>query len=53
MDWKNVYREKLTTAAEAVRRIKSGDRVVVGHASGSPEVLLGAIMDNCDAYSGV
>jgi 4-hydroxybutyrate CoA-transferase len=53
MDWKNVYNEKLTTAAEAVRRIKSGDRVVVGHASGSPEVLLRAMMDNRDAYSGV
>lgn len=53
MDWKNTYSERRMTAAEAVRKIKSGDRVVVGHASGSPEVLLGAMMENRSEYKDV
>jgi len=53
MSWKELYKSKLTTAGEAVTHIKSGDRVVVGHASGSPEVLLAAMMDNRNAYEDV
>ncbi len=53
MNWKETYRKKTVTAAEAVRHIKSGDRVVVGHACGSPEVLLKAMVDNCAAYENV
>ena len=53
MDWKHTYSERRMTAAEAVRKIKSGDRVVVGHASGSPEVLLGAMMENRSEYKDV
>ena len=53
MDWKETYKNRLTTAQEAVRKIKSGDRVVVGHATGSPEVLLKAMLDNKDAYENV
>jgi len=53
MDWEKEYKQKLTTAQEAVRQIKSGDRVVVGHATGSPEVLLKAMMANKDAYENV
>jgi len=53
MDWKETYNNKLTTAQEAVKQIKSGDRVVVGHATGSPEVLLKAMVDNKEAYENV
>ncbi|TFG93859.1 MAG: acetyl-CoA hydrolase/transferase family protein [Syntrophobacterales bacterium] len=53
MDWKEGYKSKLTTAQEAARQIKSGDRVVVGHATGSPEVLLKAMVDNKAAYENV
>ncbi len=53
MDWKEIYKNKLTTAQEAVRQIKSGDRVVVGHACGSPEILLKAMVDNKEAYENV
>lgn len=53
MDWKETYKSRLTTAQEAVRKIKSGDRVVVGHATGSPEVLIRAMLDNKDAYENV
>jgi len=53
MDWKEIYKSKLMTAQEAVKKIKSGDRIVVGHASGSPEILLRAMVDNKDAYENV
>jgi len=53
MDWKEIYKSKLTTAQEAVKQIKSGDRVVVGHACGSPEILLKVMVDNKEAYKNV
>jgi 4-hydroxybutyrate CoA-transferase len=53
MQWEELYKERLTTAEKAVTHIKSGDRVVVGHASGSPEVVLKAMVENKDAYENV
>lgn len=53
MDWELVYKEKLTTAEEAVKHIKSGDRVVAGHAAGSPELLLDEMVKNKEAYRDV
>jgi 4-hydroxybutyrate CoA-transferase len=53
MKWQDVYRQRLTTAAEAVSHIQSGDRVVVGHACGSPETLLAAMVANRQAYRDV
>lgn len=53
MDWQELYREKLVDAEEAVSRISSGDRVVVGHACGSPEILLRAMVDNKERYHNV
>ena len=53
MTWQNVYKQKLTTAEEAVKHINSGDRVVVGHACGSPETLIKAMVANKEAYRDV
>ena len=53
MDWKEIYKKKLTSAEEAVRYIKSGDRVVLGHASGEPQVLVKAMVANKEAYQNV
>lgn len=53
MNWQEIYRSRMTTAEEAVKAIKSGDRVVVGHACGSPELLLKTMVENRDAYKGV
>ncbi|GLH73605.1 4-hydroxybutyrate CoA-transferase [Geothrix limicola] len=50
MDWQRIYREKLTTAEAAVRVIKSGDRVVVGHAAGAPQELLKALVAQKDRF---
>lgn len=53
MDWKELYRKSLTTAEEAVKHIKSGDRVVAGHACGEPEVLIDAMVANAAQYKDV
>ena len=52
-DWKKYYQEHLTTAAEAVKHIKSGNRVVIGHACGEPAHLVNARVDNAAAYKNV
>ncbi|MEE9911736.1 MAG: 4-hydroxybutyrate CoA-transferase [Deltaproteobacteria bacterium] len=53
MNWQDIYRQKKTTAQEAVRHIRSGDRVVVGHACGSPETLIRAMVAGKEAYRDV
>ncbi len=53
MDWKQIYKDKLTTAAEAVKLIKSGDRVAIGHAVGEPSHLVDAMVANCMNYNNV
>ncbi len=53
MDWKQMYKDKLTTAAEAVKLIKCGDRVSIGHAVGEPTHLVDAMVANCQDYTDV
>lgn len=53
MSWKEEYHQKLTNAAEAVKAIKSGNRVVIGHAYGQPQHLVNAMIANKDAYENV
>jgi len=53
MDWKADYQQRLMTADQAVKLIKSGDRVVVGHAVGEPTALLEAMVNNAAQYKDV
>ena len=53
MDWKSIYEERLTTAADAVNRIKSGNRVATPHAAGEAKHIIGAMVENKDAYRNV
>lgn len=53
MDWKEIYSGRLVSAAEAVRHIKSGDRVVTGHSIAEPPALIEAMVANKDAYENV
>ncbi len=39
MNWKDEYKKKITTAAEAVKLVKSGDRIALSHACAEPRVL--------------
>lgn len=53
MSWKEEYADKICTAQEAVSKIKSGDRVVLGHAVGEPTTLSKALVENYLAYEDV
>jgi len=47
------YRSKLRTADEAVRKIRSGQRVFIGSSCGEPQHLVNALMDNANFFSDV
>ena len=53
MNHKETYNKKLTTAKEAVKKIKSGDRVSLAHASGEPLHIVDAMVANYEAYRDV
>ena len=52
-NWIAYYEERRTTAAEAVKHIHSGDRVVIGHACGEPSALIDAMVADAAAYRDV
>ena len=47
------YSSKLRTADEAVRMIRSGQRVFIGSSCGEPQHLVNALMDNARFFSDV
>ncbi len=53
MSWQDYYKKRCVDAKTAVRNVKSGDRVVVGHAVGEPCALLEALVDNYQQYKNV
>lgn len=53
MDWRKNYEGKLTTAEEAVKRIKSGDKVVLAHCVSEPTALVDAMVANAKSYKNV
>ena len=53
LDWENIYESKKVTAEEAISYIKSGDRVVTGHAAGEPTYLIDTLVDNYEMYENV
>lgn len=44
-NWKKIYQHKIVTAVEAAKHIKSGNRVVTGHACAEPSALLDAMVE--------
>ncbi|WP_010236488.1 acetyl-CoA hydrolase/transferase family protein [Clostridium arbusti] len=50
MNWKDIYKDRLVSAKEAVSNIKSGSRVVIGHAVGEPLALVDALVENKKYY---
>ena len=52
-DIQKLYNEKLTTAAEAVKLVKSGDRLYAGTASSCAYALLNALWERKDELEGV
>jgi len=50
---RDTYRSKLRSADEAVRMIRSGQRVFIGSSCGEPQHLVDALMDNAGDFSDV
>ncbi len=44
MKWQEIYKSRLTTPDEAVKLVKSGDRVIPGHAASESKLLINALM---------
>lgn len=53
MDWQTVYKSKQISAAQAVEKIKSDDRVVIGHAVAEPTEVIQAMLKNKEQYRNV
>ena len=43
-NWKQKYAKKIMSAEVALKQVKDGDRVVVGHACGEPPTLVDALV---------
>jgi len=48
MDWKSIYESRRCSLDEAVGQVKSGDRVILGSACGTPEDLIDALLKRTD-----
>lgn len=53
MTWRDYYSQRLVSAEEAVKHIKSGDRVVLGHACGEPLLLPTAMVARAEELNDV
>lgn len=52
-DWRTVYQNKLVSAEQAVKVVKSGNRIVTGHACGEPSALVEALVARAPELSAV
>jgi 4-hydroxybutyrate CoA-transferase len=52
-DWEKTYQSKVVTAETALQAVKSGDRVVIGHACGEPKALVAALNARSSNLEGV
>jgi hypothetical protein len=52
-DWKQKYAKKIISAETALKQVKDGDRVVVGHACGEPPTLVEALVARAPELKGV
>lgn len=53
MNWNNLYRNKLTDVATALKKIESGNRVYLGGGAGVPVQLSQALVDRADELRNV
>ncbi len=53
MNWKEQYRDRIVSAAEAAGAINSGDRVVCSHASTNPQLIMRELVAQKERLRGV
>lgn len=51
--WQELYKSKLTTAEEAAKTVKDGDRIFLGSGSSSPASVLDVLFDRADELNDV
>ena len=51
--WHKTFSEKCVSAAQALAAVRSGDRVVLGHAAGEPKVLVEELLRQAERLTGV
>lgn len=52
-DWRAAYKERLVSAELALQAVKSGNRVVLGHACSEPPALVQALVERASELSNV
>jgi len=53
MNWKEHYQSRIVTADEAAAKVKSGDNIVYGHATGEPQLFAEALIKRQDELKNV
>lgn len=53
LDWMKYYQDRTVSAREAVKKIKSNDNIVFGHALGEPQLLPEAMVERAHELSNV
>ncbi len=53
MNWKEIYDSRLCSFEDAVKLVKSGNRVALGSACGTPEDMIDALLERSDELNGV
>ncbi|MCI5568443.1 MAG: 4-hydroxybutyrate CoA-transferase [Lachnospiraceae bacterium] len=53
MSWQEIYESRQMPVEEAIKLVKSGDRVVLGHAVGIPTYITDAMVDHKEDYTDV
>jgi 4-hydroxybutyrate CoA-transferase len=53
MGWQDIYESRKMPVEEAIKLIKSGDRVILGHAVGIPTYITDALVDHKEDYENV
>lgn len=53
MEWKDIYKNRVKDIDQALKMIKSGDRVVLGHAVGEPMYVVDKLVEKYKEYKDV
>ena len=53
MNWKDDYKRKLSKPEDAIKDIRDGQCVVMGHAAAAPRLILQTLADHCEDYNDV
>ena len=53
MNWKEDYKRKLSKPLEAIKEIRDGQCVVMGHAAAAPHLIQETLAEHCEDFNDV